>query len=315
MSGNLQTEEKRTPKAAVLLATYNGARFLREQLDSILNQTWGNLELYIRDDGSSDSTPDILKEYADSNDGIKLLPILGGVHLGYPACFYVLSDLDIDADYFFFSDQDDVWTPNRIQRAIELMELQNNRKMLLYTAAYIICNEKLEPVAQSPKRNKNFTFYNTLFDLCGPGFTLGFNREARDFLRDHKPRHLKSRDSWMSMVFSAVGSIIYNPEPCAYWRRHSKTTSYEYKTGIRFWLWRFQSFFFASRFTDYKELLKDLYEAVGEMLSEQERNMLHLFAMEKYFPGVLRKIFFPHRLRSKWTEELELRVCFLLGRV
>lgn len=304
-------ETKRQPKAAVLLATYNGERFLPEQLDSILNQTWENLELYIRDDGSSDHTLTILKKYESSYKNVRLLSLSEG-NLGYPACFYVLSDLDIDADYFFFSDQDDVWIPDRIQQAIELMEVQGDRQMLLYTAAYTICNEKLEPVGQSPKRSGKFTLYNTLFDLCGPGFTLGFNRKARDFLRDHKPQHLESRDGWMSMLFSAFGLVIYNPEPCAFYRRHSNATASEYQTGFRFWAWRVQTFFFGG-FASYKETLQDFYEVVGDKLSEQDRDIVYLFAWEKYFPGVFRKVFFPKRLRSNWIDELALRFVFLLG--
>lgn len=307
-------DEEKLPKAAVLLATYNGERYLREQLDSILNQTWGNLDLYIRDDGSTDDTNIMLEEYVTINKNIKLFPFEKR-NLGYPACFYALSDLDIDADYFFFSDQDDVWFPDKVERAIVCLENEERvrpNRILAYYAGYSICNDDLEYIAPSPRREGAFCLSNTLFEACGLEFTMAFNRRARDFLRENKPQHSQTRGIWMSMLFSAFGSVIYDPKPCASYRRHVEAVTSRDQTGIKFWGWRIQHFL-KGGFGEYKEILQDFYEVMGDRLSEQERKMLYLFAKKGYIPGVFEKVFYPKRLRRRWVDEVALRLAFLFG--
>lgn len=307
-------QSKEMPTAAVLLATYNGERFLREQMDSILNQTWESLQLYVRDDGSSDSTVSILEEYAAIHKNIVLVPTEQG-NLGYPACFYVLSDMDIDADYFFFSDQDDVWFPDKVERAILCLEKEEARQpdqILAYFAGYNICNENLEYIAPSPKKAEKFCLSNTLFEGGGLDFTMAFNRKARDFLRGNKPQYAKVKGIWLSMLFSVFGLVVNDPKACALYRRHIEAVTARDQTGIKFWLWRIQ-YFLKGGFSEYKETLQDFYEVVGDKLSEQDRKMVYLFANEKYLSSVFRKVFFPKRLRSTWPDELTLRLSFLLG--
>ena len=94
-------------KVIVLLSTYNGDKYLSEFLDSVMNQTYSNFELFIRDDGSTENTIKNLKQYKKKYNKIHL--ILDGNNLGYPACFYYLTDcVSKKADYYFFADQ-----PNR----------------------------------------------------------------------------------------------------------------------------------------------------------------------------------------------------------
>lgn len=305
-----------TKRAAVFLATYNGRRFLGEQLDSILGQTWKNLTLYVRDDGSSDGTVEILEEYAAAHENMVLVPT-GRGNLGYPDCFYVLSDMDIDADYFFFSDQDDVWFPDKVERAIECLEREEARapgRILAYYAGYQICDEDLNVIGVSPGKEGEACLHSTLFEACGLEFAMAFNRRARDFLRENKPGRTKTRGIWMSMLFSAFGSVLQDPEPRAYYRRHNETTSNRDQTGLKFWLWRARYFLFGG-FGEYKEILRDFYEMEGDKLSEEDRRTIYLFAEEKYLPGAFKKMFYPHRLRHRWLDELALRGMFLLGRL
>ena len=89
-----------TKKVAVVMSTYNGEQFIREQFDSILNQTYKNIEIVVRDDGSKDGTVDIVKEYQSKHNNIKLIE---GENLGFVNSFFELLDL-ADAEYYAYAD-------------------------------------------------------------------------------------------------------------------------------------------------------------------------------------------------------------------
>ena len=102
------------------MSTYNGEKYLREQIDSILNQDYPEISLLIRDDGSTDGTVDILKEYAQKYRDIDYYV---GENLGVQNSFFdLMKRADKRAYYYAFADQDDVWLPGKIKRAIELLE-------------------------------------------------------------------------------------------------------------------------------------------------------------------------------------------------
>ena len=107
-------------RVAILLAAYNGSRFIREQLDSILGQTFADFTLYVRDDGSSDDTVRIVRSYVERDDRVCLLedPVL---HRGSSGSFFAMLDA-VDSELYMFSDQDDVWQPEKISRSVEAYE-------------------------------------------------------------------------------------------------------------------------------------------------------------------------------------------------
>src|ERR1700761_4914686 len=109
------------PEVEVLLATYNGARFLRQQIDSILGQDYENLRVLARDDGSSDQTIEILEHYATQFPArFRVVPRSAGT--GNPRNNFLLLMKAATADYICFSDQDDVWLPDKISRTMKTMD-------------------------------------------------------------------------------------------------------------------------------------------------------------------------------------------------
>ena len=110
-----------TPSVHILLASYNGGKYIREQLDSLLAQTYPNISIYIRDDGSTDNTVSIIQDYIAGNTSSKKIVLLenGGVNLGCPASFYQILKECPPADYYAFCDQDDIWYPDKIKRAVK----------------------------------------------------------------------------------------------------------------------------------------------------------------------------------------------------
>ena len=121
----------------VLMSTYNGEKYIREQLNSIINQTYPSIKILVRDDGSSDGTIEILEEYAAKYDN---MAYYAGKNLGVIQSFLqLLKDSDDSSAYYAFSDQDDVWLPEKIEKAVEMIE--NNKEVeqpILYCVIHIL---------------------------------------------------------------------------------------------------------------------------------------------------------------------------------
>ena len=109
-------------KIDILLATYNGEKYLKEQLDSILNQTYKNIRLIISDDCSKDSTKEILKEYEQKDERIKVF--YQEKNLGYIKNFEFLLK-QVQDEIYMLSDQDDVWLPEKVEKSYEILKKQN----------------------------------------------------------------------------------------------------------------------------------------------------------------------------------------------
>ena len=127
------------PTVNILLATYNGSKHIRKQLDSLLAQTYPHITIYIRDDGSQDNTVEIVKKYIADNSSTKKITLLDndGVNLGCPASFYQILKECKTADYYAFCDQDDVWYPDKIKWAVEKLSKSPQKvKPLVYFSAY-----------------------------------------------------------------------------------------------------------------------------------------------------------------------------------
>ena len=115
------------PKVNILLPTYNGEKYLSQQLDSLLLQTYPNISITIRDDGSSDRTLSIISEYQSAYpDRIIIIDNPTMTNLGYMQNFWTLLKSSNDSQYYAFCDQDDVWNSNKIELAVRYFLLKRN---------------------------------------------------------------------------------------------------------------------------------------------------------------------------------------------
>lgn len=295
-------------KVVVLMATYNGERYLEEQIDSILGQTHRDLRLYIRDDGSSDGTLDIL-------DGYKLrtnVNVIMGEHLGYPACFWELIKLNIDADYYFFSDQDDVWFDNKVSSAIEYMEKNSKDEPTSYYSAYYLCDSNKNIISKElPNGGKCLS--DVLFDRAGFEFTMMFNKKGYDGLLENMPIS-PVRGPWMGWYFAGCGSILADEQAYAIYRRHENTVTAD-MSAVGVLKWRITKFIRGKGLTEYKAAIKDIRCVFYDKLNDNDKKLVDLFADNRYFRNVLRKVFYPSRFRRNVMDEILLRVLFLIDKL
>ena len=212
---------------AVLMSTYNGEKYLEEQLDSLLNQTFENWKLYVRDDGSTDGTQQIIEKYALTDDRILWQKDEQG-NLG-PASSFLTLLTAVDSDYYMFCDQDDVWLPNKMASALEKIKKEEQKKPnrpFLVIADAKVTDENLRVLNASfwkynrfpPKllaKNRN---YINVFNAA-PGCTMLFNKNLKNDLPAHHDQVLMH--DWYLMIFALKNnSLIIDHSATMLYRQH-----------------------------------------------------------------------------------------------
>lgn len=224
-----------SPKAEILMSTYNGAKYLHEQIESILCQTYINWKLIIRDDGSTDGSQEIINEYAAKfSEKITVLTDNDG-NLGYKKSFLKLLEYST-ADYILFADQDDFWFPEKIEKSLQLIiEKEGNYKNIpiLVCCDLSICDEDLTIIEKSYYKHLNFNpnFGQQMILLASilHGCAFIFNRKLKEetlrlFDINTKPDDfiIKGHDNLLSVVAAIKGKIFYLNEPLLNHRIHDQ---------------------------------------------------------------------------------------------
>lgn len=227
-------------KIAILLSTYNGEKFLGEQLDSLLAQSHSNFVLVVRDDGSTDCTLSILDSYAQENaDRIHLLP-KDGNNLGASGGFaflidYVLNNksaLAIESAYMMFCDQDDTWFPDKIEKLLAAMlateEADDARLPILVHSDLEVVSEQNTVIAKSLINYQGLeiernTFPNLVISNLVTGCTALINEPlAKKALPI--PVEAIMHDWWLALVATAFGKLVYLDIPLVHYRQHGNNT-------------------------------------------------------------------------------------------
>lgn len=203
----------------VLVSTYNGERFISQQLDSILNQQGVEVSVLIRDDGSSDNTLKILDEYASKYAVIKYYQ---GVNVGPCMSFFDLLRHAEGYDYYAFCDQDDVWDDDKLLCAVRKLSMQSDTIPLLYCSNLKVVDENLNfcRFAHTQLFNTN-NKYSGLVDFYAVGCTEVFNQFAADLTKSHIRQDCLMHDSWIFMICNFFGRVIYDEEAHINYRQHS----------------------------------------------------------------------------------------------
>ena len=179
------------PKLCILLASYNGEKYISEQLDSIINQTYKNWELIIRDDGSKDETVTILNKYEKKDERIKVLRDDKG-NLGFLKNFEELL-YNAKEEFVLFSDQDDFWLKNKLEKFVEKIRDLDEKvlsKPLLVHCNSLVCDEKLEIIKEkfidskiAKKNNSNIYFFEYIVQGSTSMVNKKMIRESLPFLK------------------------------------------------------------------------------------------------------------------------------------
>lgn len=212
------------PTVAVLMSTYNGEEYLREQLDSIFSQSGVNVKLFVRDDGSSDSTISILKEY-EKNFPIVILVDNENVGPGESFMRLVYKYYnEPQVDYFAFADQDDIWIKDKLLVAVNMINKYSGCGPILYSSnQFIYAEGKNEGVRYEKNQKTDLISHMTKNTISGCTFV--FDKQlARLIGETDKPdyRVIKYRlhDAWIMLVAISCGKVIYDNNAHMLYRIH-----------------------------------------------------------------------------------------------
>jgi glycosyltransferase involved in cell wall biosynthesis len=263
-----------TPEIAVLLSTYNGERFLAEQLDSVLAQSHAPARVIVRDDGSSDQTEAILARYA-ADDG--RFTVSGGANLGPVASFETLLRQAPECDLYAFCDQDDVWLPDKLANAVQTLAGRRQDQALLCCARLDYVAADLSRIGLSPLP-RALGFGNALVENVATGCTIVMNRAARELLLRHSWDGAMMHDSWAYVAVTGAGEAVYDPRPAVLYRQHGANTIGG-SPGMAGQLARRTARFVSRREKPvrYRDQAAAYRAAYGESLPEKNRRVLDRF--------------------------------------
>lgn len=216
-------------KIEVLMAVYNGSAYIREQIDSILNQTYKNWHLTISDDGSTDGTDLIADEYAAKYPE-QITRVYSGVRFGNARDHFMWLSENCTSRYMLYSDQDDVFNPEKMSRLMDAMqnaERQWGRDLpILVFSDQTVVDEKLNVIEPSLMRCQkqafdSFDYHALLIQNVVTGGAMMVNRPLCSLAVQCRSRErIIMHDWWMAATAARFGKIIYLDEPLSLYRQH-----------------------------------------------------------------------------------------------
>ncbi|MGV6396596.1 glycosyltransferase family 2 protein [Pseudomonas caspiana] len=218
------TKEVNAPLVSLLMCTYNGARFIDQQLSSLERQSYTNWTLVVSDDGSHDNTLEIVRAFAERS-GSDRVKIIEGPRQGFASNFLSLTAReDIRADFYAWSDQDDIWHEDKLQTALNWIATIPSETPALYCARSELIGDTGTAEGFSPLFSRPPHFSNALVQSIAGGNTMVFNQAARDLLRDAGGSvDVPSHDWWAYLLISGAGGIIhYDQQPKLLYRQHNQ---------------------------------------------------------------------------------------------
>ncbi|MFS0872121.1 glycosyltransferase family 2 protein [Paenibacillus xylanilyticus] len=211
------------PKVCIMLSTFNGAKYIDEQMESLLAQSKVDVQIIIRDDGSSDETVQKLSEYTKSRpDQIR---VIEGKNFGVIGSFFeLMRQTEPVYDFYAFCDQDDVWKPDKLSRAVSKLELSQSNVPLMYCSSTQMVDQDLNNLNVWPIfPPKPLSMYNAMVENCCVGCTMVMNPVAFQQVRSNIPSDLTQvimHDWWIYLYVSAFGEVIFDEEPMILYRQH-----------------------------------------------------------------------------------------------
>lgn len=306
------------PKVTILLSTYNGEKYILEQLDSLLAQTYPNIKIFIRDDASTDNTVYLIDKYITQHpeSHISWLPNTPINNLGYQKSFWSLLENCPASDYYSFCDQDDIWFPDKIEQGIRELMRHDSNNPLLYTSSVDYYSSNLQYMGHAQKLNPYITLKDVLFYCPAFGFTILINDSLRKMALSSTTKYDNiPHDNWCLKIAAAFGTIIYNSAPCAKYRRHNTTATFSSSSKLSAFSYWFKNEILDNTFQEYYLYITNFLNEFYSILSSEDLQMLSLFSIRKINPFIwLKRIFFPYRLRPTLGGEIALRICFFLNR-
>lgn len=297
-------------RVQILMSTYNGEKYLKQQIDSILNQSYKDIHLMIRDDGSSDNTVSILKMYAERYDNISYYQ---GKNIGSIQSFLeLLRKSDDNAAYYAFADQDDEWMPEKISKAVKCLEQKERSIPMLYCSNTYITDSELN-VIKLDEKNARPSWGNALVQNICTGCTAVMNKKLRDIINRTSPKNIIMHDWWFYLMATLYGEVCFDHQAYIKYRQHGNNVYGAKKSQWDVWKYRFQQLTKA-RGEIYTQL--EMVKAQYNDCDINKKRLLELvLKSRKGIGNRIRLIMNKNVYRNKRIDDLVYRGIVLIGKL
>ena len=300
------------PSISVAMATYNGGKYLEEQLDSILSQTLRPSEIIICDDQSTDNTPEILENYRSKG---LLSYYINEERLGFIGNFKRAVSLCSPNNYIALSDQDDIWLPSKLSSAAECLQKidGHDSPAMVYSDLILVDQDKnlINPSFRSELGQGGYIYcLETLFFGCFVnGCTMLMNPAMRSYFSIIPEKGALNHDTWISMIAYTFGKVGIVPEPQIYYRSHGNNATevgdFKRKGRLKRLLSEIiHSFKKNDLFEDQISFASEFYNTFQDKLSPAQKNLFIRFTNLKGKSWFQKKIALRMFFRGKWKKEL-----------
>lgn len=277
---------------AVVMCTYNGASYLDQQIESIIGQSHTNWKLYVSDDGSKDDTIAILQRHQANLGG--RIQIFDGPKQGFAKNFLsLLARPEVQADYYAFCDQDDVWHQDKLDRSVQAL-IPFETSPALYCGRTRLVDANGRHIGFSPRFRRRPSFQNALVQSVAGANTMVMNNRGRSLLIDVDRNTEIVAHDWLAylLITASAGMVIYDPDPSLDYRQHGHNiiggnSTFRDRLGRLRLLWD-------GRFARWADANIIILRNFQERMSARNNTSLKLFCAARTTPFVGR------RLRLLW---------------
>lgn len=297
----------------VLMSTYNGEKYIRKQLDSILTQDADcDIKIQVRDDCSKDCTISILKEYSADNNIV--IENENGINLGPARSFYWLINNALDADYYAFCDQDDLWVQGKLSKAIESIK-EFDSEPVLWISNYNNIDPEDKIIESNMLESPVDDQYRALFYNNVPGCCMIFNRQLLERMQHLKLDNLRMHDILALNICLLTGKVIFEKEPYLLYRQHDNNAIGYYSKKISPVKWikdktkilrKGESYFIS-------EYAQSMLDDMKEYLSEDNQREYALIANYKHGLNRMKLLRKPYTKAKFSRNSLSIRLRIFLG--
>lgn len=293
----------------VMMSTYNGEKYIEEQILSIEKQKNVDMHLFIRDDGSSDSTIHVIERLMSEYGNITLFQ---EENIGWKKSFFELLRLvPDDADYYAFSDQDDVWLEDKLERACNTMD-KSMAKNRCYCSELTFVNENLDVLMTNNKKRFHQTnLYHSIVNGYGMGCTLVFDKNLLVLLRKGKLDNLRvlSHDWLVSVVATYLGEVERDTTSTILYRQHSGQAGSLHENSV---VKIKKAFDFSQIY--WMECARYMLDTYADELDENKKKILLEFVEMHKFKNKIKLLFNKYISRDSVLGTLKVKVYILLYR-
>ena len=297
-------------KICVIMSTYNGTKYLKQQLDSIFSQ--GNVVLYVRDDGSNDKTVRNLKQYAAKHNA--RIEVDAGKNIGPAKSFLNALRNCPKADFYAFCDQDDVWCDGKLSVAIE--QIGDTKQPVLWCSDYQVTDCDLKVLISSTLKEAVHDSIRAIFYNNVPGCTMVFNWALMNELRKVNISEIRMHDIMAINVALITGKVIFNQVPYVLYRQHGDNVlGYSHK-NVQIGKWVKNKVNLIHNKEDYStaEYALAILTAFGNQMGEQQKKEYQLIAdMDKSLINRLKVLAKPYTKAKFGRTSISIRLKIFLN--